>query len=285
MIGPGESFGEDSALNNARCTETVEAAESVETYKISQEKLWKFFGGSGSEVIYALRAILQTKKNWMQLKIRQVSGTTTKDQLVPFLCDESVRLGLAPAHAFVRETPFLQAIQNSVSPKNSTENVAAAAAAALADPKEPAAVHEEDKAPAAKVEAGPPKMKGRMELRQLPRSIKRDEAEDGEKKYDRVMGFETRRVRADEKRLTNMTTKQLDGLGKLRWISNDLKKGGSGEKETGKTDYKKSSLMKFQDRVTMADPIIAEKRRATIMATGGEAEGLFAKLSKNKAEF
>lgn len=257
IIGVGQSFGEDSGLNENKVQETVQAeSEIVETYKISRAMLLQYFGGSASEVIYSIRANLQAKKNWNQLKLAQYNSMS-KDKLIKenVLVDEDAYNELEPTKTVPGEVPYLKMVQTYGKP--SVE-------AAMKLTKE-----EEKKAEEA-VLPPPPK----MELRPKPRNeFMVAKAANEEVKNDTLRGFGTMRL-VPSNRMQHMTQEKMRGLETLRNIAQERRTGGA--KPGPKANFDQGSIKKFQNSVMMADPaILANKSKAT---EGSSGLNLFRKM-------
>lgn len=261
----GQSFGEDSALNGTKSQEIIETvSDKTEAYRISKTMLLQYFGGSASEVIYAIRAGSQAKKNWVQLKLQQLANVKKEDLMkhVQFK-DETEYKGLNPAKSIPGETPYLKAVQTygreskiqaepMHKPKQEEEKTAASTSAKV----EPMATDATPKDPPAAPPA-PPKLEFKS-IRPRPDLSKRTEVNE-DKKYDRVMGFATNKFLASD-RLKELSSQQMKGLTALRTIAQDVKGGGK-QKPDPKASFKKESISKFQSTVMMADPAIVEQAK------------------------
>ena len=75
-------------------------------------------------------------------------------------------------------------------------------------------------------------------------------------------------------RMKNITSQQMRGLVALRSIAQDVRSGTKRQDNAGGFD--KSSLKKFQDSVTMADPAIAAKAKAN--PSGDSGLNMFKKM-------
>ena len=267
-LGVGQVFGEDSALNGWKSQETVEAeSDKVEAYKISKVMLMQYFGGSASEVLYAIRAGVQAKKNWIQLKIQQIATAKKEDLLKSgLLRDEGEYKIQKPTKTIPGEIPYLKMVQtygkptvDPITPKSKLTKpeddktkfesaVATAAAAVAASDPSPAPPHA-------------PKPESRSKARN---AFMIGKAPDEEHKDDTLRGFGTMRLVASD-RMKTITPQQMRGLAALRTIAQDVKSGGK-QKQEPNADFNKDSVKKFQNTVMMADPAIAEKAKETAKA-------------------
>jgi len=249
-LGIGQAFGEDSALNSIRSQEAVEAeSETVDVYKISRAMLLQYFGGSASEVIYSIRAGVQAKRNWIQLKTKQLANAKKEDLLkAGMLRDESEIKLLKPTMSVPGEVPYLKMVQTY-------------GKVTIDSGKTKPAKQEEDKNATRAEEE--PKLVPPPAPKPQPRVTQRNtfmvgKAPDEEYKDNSVRGFGTMRL-VPSNRLNNITNpQQMRGLDKLRIIANNIKSGGV-QMPSGKTNFDKESVKKFQNTVMMADPAIAEK--------------------------
>eukprot|EP01022_Parablepharisma_sp_SALTPOND_P012672 TRINITY_DN1635_c0_g1_i1.p3 TRINITY_DN1635_c0_g1~~TRINITY_DN1635_c0_g1_i1.p3 ORF type:complete len:364 (-),score=47.41 TRINITY_DN1635_c0_g1_i1:5498-6589(-) len=260
-LGIGQAFGEDSALNSSKAQETVEAeSEKVEAYKISKSMLLQYFGGSASEVIYAVRAGVQAKKNWIHLKLQQLASARKEDLAEAGLFrDETEYRSLNPSKTVPGEVPYLKMVQTYGKP---------AAGSMLKLDK-----MEEQKAPEP-VARPPPAPK--PEFRPKPRNeFMVEKAPNEEHRDDKLRGFGTMRLVASD-RMKNINSQQMKSLIALRSIAHDVKTGGKMKQEP-KTDFNRDSLKKFQNTVMMADPAIAEKAKDGANGPGAAAGSDFFK--------
>lgn len=256
-VSVGQSFGEDSGLNGNKVQETVQAeSEVVEAYKISKSMLLQYFGGSSSEILYSIRANIQTKKNWNQLKITQYSSMKKEDLMnANLLVDNDIYKELNPTKTLPGEVPYLKMTQTYGKPSKET---------VLKLTKE-----EEAKAKEA-VLPPPPKPEMRPRARN---DFMVGKAPDEEYKDNTLRGFGTMRLVASD-RMKNITSQQMRGLVALRSIAQDVRSGTKRQDNAGGFD--KSSLKKFQDSVTMADPAIAAKAKAN--PSGDSGLNMFKKM-------
>ena len=120
----GQSFGEDTALNSTKSQEVIEVvSEKAEVYRIKKEFLVKEFseevpdypGCKSNKVIDALRAEIQAKKNWIQLKFTRLSKLNQAELLAQSaLKDEAEFRGLMPTKEVPTEIPYLKMMQMQI---------------------------------------------------------------------------------------------------------------------------------------------------------------------------
>jgi len=240
VIGVGQAFGEDSGLNENKVQEAVQAeSEVVETYKISRQMLLQYFGGSASEVLYLMRATLQAKKNWNQLKIIQYNATSKEDLIEEnVLIDEESYKKLKPTMSVPGEVPYLKMVQTYGKP--SVETITKL-------------TKEEEKKAETAVLPPPPKMESRPEARNEFMVAK---APNEEYKDNTLRGFGTMRLVASD-RMKHITPQQMKAMAVLRGIA-DIRNPGKVNQEP-KADFDKRSVKKFQETVMMADPAIVTR--------------------------
>lgn len=238
ILDIGQSFGEDSALNNTKMQEMIEAvSEKVIAYRIDKSLLLQNFGGSSSEIIYALRGYLQNKKIWLKLK-QQELVKMKKDDVLRFVQfkDENEFKGLNPTKTLPGETPFLETVLMYGKKKKET-------------------VQEPSSKPAENKKPDEPKKKPCF--RELPKRVNKEEKE--EKDYTGILGFGTQRL-VPSKRLTQgMNQTQIRGMLTLKGIAENAKSGGKANQDQ-KEDFSKEAISKFQNSVMNADPEIAQKK-------------------------
>jgi len=266
----GQSFGEDSALNGCKSQEVIEAAsDTVETYRVSRSMLLQYFGGSASEVIYAIRASIQAKKNWLQLKLLQLAGMKKEDLLkAGAFKDELECKGLNPTKTIPGETPYLKSVQTYGRDMKPT-----------IEPLPKQKVEEEKGPPASgeEIPTAPPKVELKPKSRaELMRKLERPSEGGEDKKYDTVMGFGTMRLVASD-RMKELNPRQMNGLVTLRSIAQDVKAGGK-QKTEGRGEFNKETVKRFQNTVMMADPAIAEKTKEALKAPSAAGGNLFRKM-------
>ncbi len=222
------------------------ASDVVEAYRVSKSMLLQYFGGSASEVVYAIRAALQAKKNWQQLKVQQIASLKREElhKLVQFK-DESETKGLNPTKTVPGETPYLKTMQTYGSALRPAEGEHTFKHKS----EEEKSVPEPDAKPAA-----PPK----MDLRPRPRAelMRRMEHGNEDHKHDSASAFATMRLVASD-RMKELNSQQMKGLIALRSIAQDVKSGKS--RAEGKGEFNHDTVKRFQKTVMMADPAIAEK--------------------------
>lgn len=229
-------------------------SDIVEVYKISKSLLLQFFGGSASEVIYAIRGHLQNKKNWLIMKQQEIARMKKEDVLrfVQFK-DENEFKGLNPVKDQPGETPYLKSMLLYGNDKKGTNETPQKSKSAI-----PGITPENGK-PEKKEE-----QKKRSCLRELPKMRENEDSED--KKYDKLMGHGTMRLVASNRMEKGLTQEQMRGYLTLRGIAQDIK-GGAKTNQDQKGDFRKESINKFKNSVMSADPEIANK--APPAAPGG----------------
>ncbi len=265
-LGVGQAFGEETALNGGKSTEVIEAeSDQVEAYRISKSMLLQYFGGSASEVIYAIRAGAQAKRNWIQMKLQQL-GSAKKDDLLKagLLCDETEYKSLKPVKTMPGEVPYLKMVQTYGKP--SADSTPRSLKVGGVSPTAAATKVEEEKVGAEPVTSfKPPPAPKPTTRRPMMNTFMIEKAPNEEHKDDSIRGFGTMRLVASD-RMKNITPQQMGGLVALRKIAQDVKSGG--KKQDPKADFDKESVKNFQNKVMMADPAIAEKAKASAAGSG-----------------